>query len=129
MSRRRRVATATRDQIVELKLSRLPVSAISDRTGVPPKTIELVWADYLEDSAVARSERGGAREELLLRQERLAADARLGAMKARAAEDTSTEVRFIAAEAAALQALERLTLSNSDTVAALNASLELDADE
>lgn len=113
---RKRLTPDEHDRIVELKLDRVPVRAIAQDVGCTVQTVQRTWHKWLADTAEERSAALEAtREELIQRQQRIASDARKGAMLARGANQQATEVRFLAEERAALREIARLTGSDAPT--------------
>jgi transposase-like protein len=113
---RKRLTPDERDRIVELKLNRVPVRAIAEQVGTTTTTVQKTWNVYIKETASERAEKmAETREELILRQERIATDARHGAMRARRDENPSAETRYLAEERAALREIARLTGSDAPT--------------
>lgn len=113
---RKRLTPDERDQIVELKLNRVPVRAIAEQVGTTTTTVQKTWNTYIRETAAERAEKiAETREELVLRQERIAVDARHGAMRARKDGNPAAETRYLAEERAALREIARLTGSDAPT--------------
>jgi acyl-CoA reductase-like NAD-dependent aldehyde dehydrogenase len=113
---RKRLTPDEHDRIIELKLDRVPVRAIAEQVSCTVQTVQRTWHKWLADTAAERSAAlEGTREELIQRQQRIAADARRGAMSARKAGRGTEEVRFLAEERAALREIARLTGSDAAT--------------
>lgn len=113
---RKRLTPDEHDRIIELKLDRVPVRSIAEQVGCTLQTVQRTWHKWLADTAEERSAALEAtREELIQRQQRIASDARKGAMLARGSNQPANEVRFLAEERAALREIARLTGSDAPT--------------
>jgi transposase-like protein len=109
MSARKRLTPEERDRIIELKLNRVPVRTIAEQVGCQPKTVQATWTRWLAETAAERAESLEAvREEMIQRQQRVSTDARVGAIRARNADDFSAEARFLAEDRQALREIARL---------------------
>lgn len=106
----RRINEQEKERIIELRLNGVPVRSVAKQLDTTTRTVQRHWHKYLDQTA---EERAGhlerIREELLQRQEQIATDARLGALRSRRNTDGPGEVRFLAEERAALREMERLT--------------------
>ena len=113
---RKRLTPDERDAIVEQRLNRVPVRQIAASLGTTTKTVVEVFKKWLVESAEERNaELESVRELLIQRQDKIAADARLGALRSRAVDDSSSETRFLAEERAALREIARLSGADAPT--------------
>lgn len=97
------------DQIIELKMNRVPVRAIAARVGCTPKTVQRRWDQFVTESRARRAEQHDSElEELILRQDQIAADARRLLIRARQDNDHQASARFLAEERQALREKARL---------------------
>ncbi len=106
---RKRLTPEERDRIVDLRLNRVSVRQTAAEVGCQTKTVQRVWHAWLAETAAERAETLElAREELIQRHQRVATDARLGAIRARRDGDLSAEARFLAEDRQALREIARL---------------------
>jgi transposase-like protein len=113
---RKRLTPDERERIVELKLNRVPVRKIAEEVGTTTTSVQRVWNSYITATAAERSSRlSETREELVQRHERIATDARYGAMRARRDGNAVAEARYLGEERAALREVARLTGADAPT--------------
>ena len=102
------------EQIIEMKLNRVPVRKIAVAVGCAVNTVTYHWREYLAEHSQERlAEVERTREELIQRQHRISIDARVGAMRAQREDDKVAETRFLAEERNALREIARLTGSDA----------------
>jgi transposase-like protein len=107
---RKRLTPDEKDRIIELRLNRVPVRTVAEQISCQTKTVTETWKRWLRETAAERAaELEATREELIQRQDRIAADARIGVLRARRDNDTISEARFLSEERAALREVARLT--------------------
>jgi hypothetical protein len=113
---RKRLTPDERDAIIEQRLNRVPVRQIASSLDTTTKTVVEVFKKWLIESAEERNaELESVRELLIQRQDKIAADARLGALRSKAAADSASEARFLAEERAALREIARLSGADAPT--------------
>lgn len=113
---RKRLTPDERDAIIEQRLNRVPVRQIASSLDTTTKTVVEVFKKWLIESAEERNaELESVRELLIQRQDKIAADARLGALRSKAAADSTSEARFLAEERAALREIARLSGADAPT--------------
>ena len=99
-----------RDRIVELRLNRVPVRAIAAEVGCTTKTVMTWWKRWLAETAAERTKHlEAARTEAVARLDKVAADSRLGVLKARRDSDATAEARFLTVEQNAILAAAKLS--------------------
>lgn len=104
-----RLSPDQRDRIVEMRLDRVPVRTIAKEVGCTPRTVMLWWKKWLaEVSEERRAELEGARTEALARLDKVAEDARKGALRARSNDDPAAEARFLNIEQQAIMSAAKL---------------------
>jgi acyl-CoA reductase-like NAD-dependent aldehyde dehydrogenase len=115
-SDRKRLTPDEKDRIVELKLDRVPVREIAQLVDCTVTTVQRTWHAWLDSTARERASKlERVRQELIQRQQRIAADARRGSARARQEGKAGDEQRFLAEERAALREIARLTGSDAPT--------------
>lgn len=113
---RKRLTPEERERIIELKLDRVPVREIAQVIDCTVTTVQKVWHQWLDSTAKERASRlERVRQELIQRHQRIAADARRGANRARTEGKAGDETRFLSEERAALREIARLTGSDAPT--------------
>lgn len=115
-SDRKRLTPEEKDRIIELKLDRVPVREIAELVDCTVTSVQRTWHQWLDSTAKERASKlERVRQELIQRQQRIAADARRGASRARVDGKAGDETRFLAEERAALREIARLTGSDAPT--------------
>lgn len=129
-STRKRLTPDERDAIIELKLNRVPVREIASKVGCQTRTVQLTWKAWLAETSAERNEQlESIREELIQRQDRIAAEARRGALRAKVADDAAAEARYLAEERAALREVARLTGADAPTKVEHSGGVDLDTSD
>ena len=110
----KRLTPDEKEAIVELRLNRVPVRRVAEQVACTTQTVVRVWKQWLSESAAERAAAlEETREELIQRHQRAAKDAREGVLRSQRASDCAAEVRYLAAEAASLKEIARLTGSDA----------------
>jgi hypothetical protein len=98
-----------RDQIVELKLERVPVRKIAELIPCTTRTVQVTWHNYVEyRNTLRRQQADAVLGENLLRLEKNARDARLGLQRAQKDRDARAAASMLDRERAALCELIKL---------------------
>lgn len=112
---RKRLTPEEHDQIVRLKLERVPVRQIAANIGCNPLTVTKTWNRYLASrSAERRADLEMAFEDTIARLEKNATDARRGYTRAVRDEAHSDATRYLNAERQALVELAKLGVVRDD---------------
>lgn len=97
------------EEIVELKLQRVPVRKIAEQVGTSPQTVQKRWKQYLRQRADERRDDLEAQmEEALARLEKNATDARRGFLRATREGEERDAAAYLAQERAALVEIAKL---------------------
>lgn len=113
---RKRLTPDERDAIIEQRLNRVPVRQVAASLNTTTKSVVEVFKKWLVESAAERSaELESVRELLIQRQDHIAAAARMGALRAKANDDSASEARYLAEERAALREIARLSGADAPT--------------
>lgn len=108
-STRKRITPDERDRIIEMKLDRVPVRSIAATVDTSPRTVQETWKKWLRDTAAERAAAlEESRAEAVARLDRIATDARLGAIRARKDGDDAAVARYLDTEQRALVAAAKL---------------------
>ena len=106
---RKRLTPEERDQIIELKLDRVSVRNIAVMVKTSTRTVQQVWNKWLRDTAAERAAAlEESRTEAIARLDRIATDARHGALRARSDGDDAAVARYLDTEQRALVAAAKL---------------------
>jgi transposase-like protein len=106
---RKRLTPDERDRIIEMRLDRVPVRTIAAEIKTTTRTVQETWKRWLRETAEERrAVLDESRAEAIARLDRIATDARLGALRARRDGDDSAVARYLDTEQRALVAGAKL---------------------
>jgi transposase-like protein len=106
---RKRLTPEERDRIIEMRLDRVPVRAIAVDVKTTTRTVQETWKRWLRETAEERrAALEESRTEAVARLDRIATDARLGALRARRDGDDAAVARYLDTEQRAIVAAAKL---------------------
>lgn len=109
-SKGRRLTPEERDQIIQLRLNRVPVRTVAEQMECTTKTVVEVWKKFWAEESVRRADQLENERSLQMgRMDQIASDARRSYVTAMREKDFGAAARFLAEERMALAQLQRVS--------------------